>query len=89
MINQVLNERHKTYGAFADLARATFAIREVVYAELEKRNKSLDPDQLYALEMIIVKVGRLINGDASHRDTWADICGYSQLIVERLDGRKL
>jgi hypothetical protein len=87
MIEETLNERHNTYGVFADLARTTFAIREVIYAELEKRNKVLDPDQLYALEMIIVKIGRLINGDASHEDSWKDIAGYSQLIVDRLNGR--
>lgn len=87
MIDETLDARGETYGKFVDLARTTYAIRSVIEAELEARNKVLDPDMMYAIEMIVVKLSRVINGDARHADSWHDIAGYSQLVADRLNGR--
>jgi hypothetical protein len=87
MIEETLNARHDKYGFFVDLCRTTYAIREVVNAELESRNKVLDPDQMYALDMILVKIGRIINGDPNYDDNWRDISGYATLVADRLNGR--
>lgn len=35
--------------------------------------------------MILHKVSRIINGDPSYADSWRDIAGYAQLIVNELD----
>lgn len=87
MIDETLDARGETYGKFIELARTTFAIRNVIAAELEARGKVLEPDMLYAIEMIVVKLGRLINGDPRHLDSWTDIAGYATLIADRLNGR--
>lgn len=87
MIEETLNARHDKYGFFVDLCRTTYAIREVVNAELESRNKVLDADQMYALDMILVKIGRIINGDPNYDDNWRDISGYATLVADRLNGR--
>ena len=34
--------------------------------------------------MICHKLGRIINGDPNYDDSWLDIAGYAQLIVNRL-----
>lgn len=65
MIEETLNARHDKYGYFIDVCRTTYAIRHVIAAELEARNKVLEPDQLYAIEMIAVKLGRIINGETN------------------------
>jgi hypothetical protein len=44
----------------------------------------LAPDQREALEMIVVKIARIINGDPNCADSWRDIEGYARLVAERL-----
>ena len=44
-------------------------------------------DQAEALEMIVHKIARIINGDADYSDSWRDIAGYAMLISDRLEGR--
>ena len=34
--------------------------------------------------MIAHKIGRILNGDPNYLDSWIDIVGYAQLIVDRL-----
>jgi len=87
VIDETLDARHAKYGYFEDVCRTTYAIRNVIEAELEARGKVLAPDQMYAIEMIAVKLGRIINGDPNYDDNWRDISGYATLIVDRLNGR--
>ena len=63
--------------------------KSVLYRELGSRNKRLADDQSEALDMIMTKIARVINGDANHVDTWNDIAGYATLVSERLQGRTL
>ncbi len=64
----------------------TQRLKEVFWEELAKRNKKLDADQMEALEMIMHKIGRIINGDADYDDSWRDIAGYAMLVCDRLNG---
>jgi hypothetical protein len=79
-----LNERGSRYGAFKGHAEVSQELKEVVWKALAIRNKGLDPDQLEALEMIMHKIGRIINGDANYLDNWVDIAGYAMLVHDRL-----
>jgi hypothetical protein len=44
----------------------------------------LDYDQKEALEMVAHKLGRIVNGDPNYLDSWVDIIGYTQLVLDRL-----
>jgi hypothetical protein len=46
----------------------------------------LDPDQKEALEMIVHKIARILNGDPNYADSWVDIAGYAKLVADRLEG---
>ena len=37
--------------------------------------------------MILHKVARILNGDPDYVDSWADIAGYAQLVVNILEKR--
>jgi hypothetical protein len=50
---------------------------------------SLRADQREALEMIATKIGRILNGNRDHIDSWHDIAGYAKLIEHRLNGKSL
>ena len=88
-VNTLLQERALQYGTFVSLAKTAQEFKSVLYRELGSRNKRLADDQAEALDMIIHKIARVINGDANHVDSWADIAGYATLVAERLQGRTL
>lgn len=82
----ILDERASRYGTFQGHAQVTQRLKEVVWEELKKRGKKLDADQMEALEMIMHKIGRIINGDADYDDSWRDIAGYAMRVCDRLNG---
>ena len=38
-----------------------------------------------ALDLICNKLGRIANGDPTYDDSWRDIAGYAQLVVNELE----
>ncbi len=86
-ISDVLDERHSQYGTFSDVARVAINLRNTIHYELKRQGKVLAPDQSEALFMICSKVARLVNGNPDHIDSWRDVAGYAQLVVDRLEGK--
>lgn len=86
-INSTLADRGRRYGAFTDHARITQGLKALISRELCRQEKSLALDQQEALDMIMHKVGRIINGDPDYADSWVDIAGYAQLVANRLEGK--
>jgi hypothetical protein len=82
----VLEERGGRYGCFVGHAAVSQRLKKVIWEELATRDKQLAADQSEALEMIMHKIGRIINGDANYDDSWRDIAGYSMLVCDRLNG---
>lgn len=92
-ITDVLRERGKVHGDFTDHAGVVQALKLIVrtHANMNSGLRAYDllsPIQQEALDMILHKVGRIIAGDPNYVDHWVDICGYAQLIVQRLGGNK-
>ncbi len=82
-INEMLAMREARYGTFENHARISQALKDVMY--VRSGWDRLAEDQREALEMIQHKVARILNGDPNYLDNWVDICGYSQLVVNRLE----
>jgi hypothetical protein len=53
-----------------------------------RHNKAFADDQWEALEMIVHKMGRIVNGNPDEVDHWVDIAGYATLVADRLQGRE-
>jgi hypothetical protein len=85
-IDAVLAERGARYGKFNGHAEVSQRLKKVIWNELYKRDKQLADDQQEALEMVCHKIARIVNGDADYDDSWRDLAGYAQLIVDRLNG---
>lgn len=85
-IDVILKERGEKYGKFADHAQVTWRLKEVLAGRLQARSLSLKYDQYEALDMICHKLGRIVNGDPDHVDSWDDIAGYAKLVADRLRG---
>ena len=84
-IEEVLQERGNHYGTFLGNATLTQELTTSIrlHRTLVGKDK-LPPIQQEALEMILHKVSRIVNGDPNYIENWRDISGYSQLVVDYL-----
>lgn len=85
-IIMTLNERAKDYGKFKDGAALMQGIKRLLADHAAKHGKTFVDDQWEALEMIVHKIGRIVNGNPDKVDHWTDIAGYAKLVADRLEG---
>lgn len=81
-VQDTLNERGSRYGDFTSNAQLTQDLKSVMWAS--DGWVKLNPVQAQALEVIMDKVARILNGDPNYADNWHDIQGYAKLVEERL-----
>jgi hypothetical protein len=86
-VNATLDARAENYGKFKDGAALMQAIKRSMAEHAARHNKAFADDQWEALEMIVHKIGRIVNGNPDVVDHWVDIAGYATLIADRLQGR--
>ena len=80
-IDNILAERGKRYGDFIDHAAISQHLKESMACP---GWQELSCDQKEALEMIVHKIARILNGDPNYADSWVDIAGYAKLVADRL-----
>jgi transposase len=85
-VDTVLDSRAKDYGKFIEGAEIMQMLKRLVHNYIEDRGTPLAFDQREAIDMIIHKLGRIINGNPDKVDHWVDIAGYSTLVADRLQG---
>lgn len=87
MVQEILKERGKNYGSFethANLSQTLYAVLLKHRHDLYPKEKQLPNYMKESLGMICHKLARIINGDPMYDDSWQDIAGYSQLVVDIL-----
>ena len=84
-INDILNERGNRYGDFASNATTTQMIKHAL--SLGENAHNLSYSQREALDMIAHKMSRIVNGNPDYIDSWVDIVGYAQLVIDRLESQ--
>jgi hypothetical protein len=85
-INNILDERGNRYGDFSSNATTTQLIKQAI--NLGDTANKLAFYQRESLEMIAHKISRIVNGDANYMDSWVDIVGYAQLVIDKLQRDK-
>lgn len=83
--NELLKNRGVYYGEFPGVAAIANKIRAVMMTS--PMWESLSDEQMEALHMIANKLGRILNGDPKYADSWKDIAGYAQLVVNELEDK--
>jgi len=86
-IISTLEQRGQQYGRFYDQARYVQGLKGVLHSAPNWGN--LEPDQKEALEMVVHKISRILNGNPNNIDSWHDIVGYASLVEKRLNGEVL
>jgi hypothetical protein len=86
-IDTTLAERGTRYGAFTGHAKITQDMKRAMTAA--PKWAGLRDDQKEALEMVVHKIGRILNGDPDYQDSWTDIIGYTRLVEVDLEQRNV
>lgn len=81
-VRQILQAREARHGSFETHAELAQWLKHVVREA--GRNKHLEATHAEALDMILHKIARIMNGDPNYRDHWLDIAGYATLVADRL-----
>jgi hypothetical protein len=82
-IDITLNQRTGRYGAFIGNAEIAQEFKAIVL----RNGGNLQSVHREALDMILHKVARILNGDPNYVDNWHDIAGYA-LLVEKFLSEK-
>jgi hypothetical protein len=78
----ILVERQKTHGSFKTNAQ----VSQTLKATFSYHGKSdLKVEHREALDMIALKLSRILSGQATFKDHWDDIAGYAKLGSEACD----
>ena len=85
-IDETLDARAQDYGKFKDGAALMQGIKRLLADHALRHNKTFADDQWEALEMIVHKMARIVNGNPDKVDHWVDIAGYAKLVADRLQG---
>lgn len=83
-ITDILTERGKEYGLFISQAGLSQELKTVMRDH--RGWGALGTDMHEALELIAMKISRILNGNPNHIDSWDDIAGYARLVADRLRG---
>jgi hypothetical protein len=75
-IKAILEERGKTHGPFRKHAALSQGLK---MANMFCKDVALTNTQQEAVDMILHKVARVLNGSPDHKDHWDDIAGYATL----------
>jgi hypothetical protein len=81
---EILQQRGDRYGEYINVATTSQEIKRLIFSGT-KVNETADNDMCESLGMIANKIARIVNGDPFYKDSWQDIAGYAQLIVNKLD----
>lgn len=84
-IDKILEERGNNYGKFKDHASLSMDIKHVM--ESGRSWNDCSSSQKEALHMVAHKIARIINGKPDYLDSWVDIVGYIQLVINELKGK--
>ena len=77
----LLNEREKTHGDYSELAFVSQYLKLALsYGPIDQ----LPAVHRESLEMICVKMARIVCGDHNEPDHWRDIIGYAQLVLNHI-----
>lgn len=80
-INDILNERQKTHGDYVSVSE--------IYSEIKSSlangvHNNVDARFETALDMIAMKMARIVCGNPNEIQHWEDIAGYATLVMMEL-----
>ena len=81
-VEETIKQREELYGNFGEAAVTMQELKKS--ARRHSRWRLLPVDQREAIDMILHKIGRHINGDHQYPDNFHDIGGYAKLAEDEI-----
>lgn len=83
-MSKITDSRNKTHGSFAENARVSQHIKNFMrscagYSKLTNVQRE-------SIDMIALKLSRIVSGRAGVQDHWDDIGGYAELASQEIRG---
>lgn len=82
-VEGILEERSTTHGSFADNARISQTLKSTIYST--RTYDKMSDIQREAIEMICLKMSRIVSGNPNEVDHWNDIAGYAKLAAKAIE----
>lgn len=80
-VKEILEQRQETHGEFSEGAKFTQTYKAALR---ESRSwNQLSYSKKESIDMVVHKIARICVGDYKWLDSWYDVIGYSQLIVNQ------
>lgn len=79
-IPSLLASRETTHGSYSETALYSQTIKSMVRGSANYN--MLSNQQRESLDMIAVKIARILSGDPDEQDHWKDIAGYATLVIK-------
>lgn len=86
-INATLTQRGSTHGKYKEVASLSQSMKAMM--KTAPKWAALSSDKRESLELISMKIARILHGDPNHTDSWTDIAGYATLIVREIEGNSV
>ena len=77
----LLEERQQTHGSFEDNANISQALKQIMRAGPGWLRLTMIERE--AMDMIALKLSRVLSGKSMERQHWEDIVGYAKLVEEK------
>lgn len=81
-VDEVLSERAKTHGDFRANALVAQRLKEIFHASPSWAD--MTDEMKESLDLIALKLSRILTADPTYKDSWLDVSGYAQLVVRAL-----
>ena len=82
-VETILKERSTTHG---DYTFQAFRCQRIQRCFTDAPGwDELNDIQRDALQMIAVKISRILTGNPNHKDNWLDLAGYATLVANRIE----
>ena len=86
-MTMILTERNSTHGSYQLNAEISQSLKAVCQGL--GHWEDLPDDVRESIDMICLKLSRILSGKHDHADHWVDISGYSSLILKQIKGEEL
>lgn len=82
-VEETIKDRHEKYGSFREFSEKLYKLKDTAYRCGDKgvtTYNHLGVVHLEGLNMIFIKIARILTGDPDLIDNWHDIAGYARLV---------
>ena len=81
-VDKIVSDRGKSHGDYKLMSELAQILKETIRSWKKGSGINISPYAQESVEMIMLKVARIITGDETFRDHWLDIQGYAKKAEE-------